>query len=481
VVRYRGSSVVVAIGGVLLAAAIGHHLLEIRRLDQVLGPALALSLDAGLAITLVCAGVWLRRTDLTDAEEWPVAVYTAVGALAGVALEALILLVHIIERRPIDEPQFRLLVAAGGGAIVLFVAGYYSASRQAVISRYESLFDNAVQFTGLLESDGRLVEVNDTALEFGGFEREEVVGEQFTELRWWTHSETTHERIREAIERAGDGEFVRYEAEVQGAGGLRTIDFSATPVTNEHGEVRQVVVEGRDISDQKQQRQHLQVLHRVMRHNIRNDITKLRLWTREIVTAPTPEERDSHASRVMGTLDSWEELTSDLTDIRRAIDSEQVRSHTEAVETVVTDAVDTERTTHPTAEIRLTLSETAGAQIPAVARTALCRAVDNAVKADPDDEPTVSVSVSDADADWVDIEVTDNRSEIPDAEAAVLETGEETPLTHGDGLGVWKVRMLVKEAAGDVTVSTSDEGTTLTLRLPKKGHIEDPGRAAAAG
>ncbi|ERH09691.1 MAG: PAS sensor histidine kinase [halophilic archaeon J07HX64] len=360
------------------------------------------------------------------------------------------------------------------------MAGYYSVSRREVISRYESLLDNAVQFTGLLGPDGTLLEVNDTALEFGGFDRDEVVGEQFTELRWWTHSETAHERVREAIERVGDGSFVRYEADVQGADGLSTVDFSAKPVVNEHGEVRQIVVEGRDISDQKQQRQHLQVLHRVMRHNIRNDITKLRLWTREIVTASTPEERDSHASRVISTLDSWEELTSDLTDIRRVIDSENVQSHTAGVEKVVTDAVDTERVTHPAAEIEVTLSETTGAQIPVVARTALCRAIDNAVRADPEDEPTVSVSVSDADADWVDIEITDNRSEIPDAEVAVLETGEETPLTHGNGLGVWKIRMLVKEAAGDVTVSTSGEETTLTLRLPKKRQIEDPGRAAAA-
>lgn len=59
-------------------------------------------------------------------------------------------------------------------------------------------------------------------------------------------------------------------------------------------------------------------------------------------------------------------------------------------------------------------------------------------------------------------------------EASVLETGEETPLSHGSGTGVWLIRMVIKEAGGEITVSTTDTGTTLSFRLPtgNPGQIE---------
>lgn len=477
--RYRGSSVIVAVGGILLIGALTHHLRELSQIDQIAGPVAALVLNAGAAAGLVYAGWWLRRTDLSDAEEWPVAVYTLFGAFAGAGVEALILAVHVTEGRPVGEAAFQLLVAASTGAVMLFVVGYYSASRRKVLRQYESLLNNAFQFTGLLQPDGTVIEVNDTALEFGGFERDEVVGEQFTEIPWWTHSEAVHERVTDAVEQAANGEFVRYETDVQGADGLSTIDFSAKPVRSERGEVTQIVVEGHDVTRQKQQRQHLQVLHRVMRHNIRNDIMKLRTWTREAVTASAPEERDAHASRVMAVLDSWEKLTADLKHIRDAIDSEETRSYTEAVGPLVTDVVDTQRATHPEAEVGMRLPGTATAHVPSVAEKALRRAIDNAIRASPDETPTVDVVVSSTDPNWVEVAITDNGPGMPDPEVAVLETGEETPLTHGEGLGVWMIRMVVKQAGGGVSVSVSDEGTTLTLRLPRKQQDDKPARTAA--
>jgi Histidine kinase-, DNA gyrase B-, and HSP90-like ATPase. len=54
-------------------------------------------------------------------------------------------------------------------------------------------------------------------------------------------------------------------------------------------------------------------------------------------------------------------------------------------------------------------------------------------------------------------------------EAAVLETGEEKPLEHGQGLGLWMVRMAVTQAGGDVSVESTADGTTVRLRLPAGG------------
>ncbi|MDS0278304.1 PAS domain S-box protein [Halomicroarcula sp. S1AR25-4] len=117
---------------------------------------------------------------------------------------------------------------------------------------YETLTEAPVQLVGLAEPDGTLVEANKTALAFAGVEREDVVGTPLWETHWWSHSETARERLRDAVETAATGEFVRYEATVVGADGEEiTVDFSLTPVTDDDGRVVALVPEGRDVTERK--------------------------------------------------------------------------------------------------------------------------------------------------------------------------------------------------------------------------------------
>lgn len=119
--------------------------------------------------------------------------------------------------------------------------------------RFRTIFEHAFQFTGLLSPEGRLLEVNPSALAFAGVERSDVVGRFFWETPWLPDSSQDRERLREAIARAAGGEFVRYEAEVVGEGDRRgIIDFSLNPVRDESGRVTAIVPEGREISYQKQ-------------------------------------------------------------------------------------------------------------------------------------------------------------------------------------------------------------------------------------
>lgn len=124
--------------------------------------------------------------------------------------------------------------------------------------RYSAIFNQTYQFTGLLELDGTLIEANQTALDFGGLDRDEVVGKKMWDAYWFQHSEETKERARKAVEQAAQGEFVRHELPVQGAEGEEVIiDFSVRPVTDEDEDVVLLVPEGRDITDLKRREDEL--------------------------------------------------------------------------------------------------------------------------------------------------------------------------------------------------------------------------------
>ncbi len=115
--------------------------------------------------------------------------------------------------------------------------------------KFRAIFDQTFQFTGLLALDGTLIEANRVSLEFAGA-GEDVIGKPFWETPWWTHSPELQEKLRAAIRKAAQGEFVRFEATHPAPdGNLHYVDFSLKPVTDETGKVVLLIPEGRDITE----------------------------------------------------------------------------------------------------------------------------------------------------------------------------------------------------------------------------------------
>lgn len=126
------------------------------------------------------------------------------------------------------------------------------AARQESERRFRAIFDQTLQFMGLLTPAGTVLEVNQPALDFGGLRREDVVGKPFWEAGWWQSSPEVPVRLRQAIAAAASGELVRYEEEVLGANdSVATIDFSLKPVRGANGKVILLIPEGRDITESK--------------------------------------------------------------------------------------------------------------------------------------------------------------------------------------------------------------------------------------
>ncbi len=114
--------------------------------------------------------------------------------------------------------------------------------------------DSMVQFVGLLDAEGTVLEINQVALDAVGISLSDVEGRPFWTTFWWQVSEEINFGIRDSIRRAAQGEFVRWDTEIYGrAGGKETIviDASLMPVKDEAGKVVFIAAEGRDITEKK--------------------------------------------------------------------------------------------------------------------------------------------------------------------------------------------------------------------------------------
>ena len=118
--------------------------------------------------------------------------------------------------------------------------------------RFRSIFAQTYQLAGIVNLDGTLTAVNNTALEFIGAAEADVVGRPFWNTPWWTHSPELMDWLREAISRSGKGEVLRREVtHVSARGELHYFDFSIKPVVDEDGVVEYLIPESRDITDRK--------------------------------------------------------------------------------------------------------------------------------------------------------------------------------------------------------------------------------------
>lgn len=327
--------------------------------------------------------------------------------------------------------------------------------------RAEAVFDQTHGFTGLLAPDGTLLEANQTALSFVGADREELIGEPFPETPWWDVAPEHRERLRDALDRAADGEFVRYETPVSGVDSEVTIDFSVRPITDEDGRVELLIPEGRDVSARVERDRQLAVLSRVLRHNFRNDVGVLSAFADGIAEGSVDDPETTaarignRARRLADRVGTYREAVELLTDPpeRRRLDAVRV----------VREAVD--GLSAPSATVRTDLPGTAPVRaVPQVAR-AVEELLDNAVE-HTGPSPTVTVSVT-ADDTRVHVTVADDGPGLPDAERRVL-TGEQSvdPLNHAEGVDLWLVYWISDLSDGAVGV-TVDDGTAVTLSLPR--------------
>ena len=258
------------------------------------------------------------------------------------------------------------------------------------------------------------------------------------------------------------------------AGRTRQFEATASAVTDRYGRSPGDAVVLRDVTSERVRAQRLAVLNRVVRHNLRNELSTI-MGRAELITGSDADPADAAAS-ILDSADDLAALGDRAHEVEDAMSRPVDPDPALAVEPVVAGVLDRFRTDNPEATLSVDVDEslTAAADGRLLSQV-LENLVDNAIV--HNDAPTPVVTVSgraDATQQEVQLTVADNGPGLPEHERAVIEAGEETPLEHGSGLGLWAVNWIVTRLGGDLSFAEREPtGTAVTVTLPA-GASRDP-------
>jgi PAS domain S-box-containing protein len=215
-----------------------------------------------------------------------------------------------------------------------------------------------------------------------------------------------------------------------------------------------------DITERKRREQRLEVFNRILRHNLRNQVDVIRSHAEVLADQGT----DDHADRIIAAVDELAAMGT------RARQTDRIMSMGEAP-----CVVDLSEVLHETIEemapghddVRVT-TESPERPVLTTSEDAVSIAVENTVENALDHAASaVTVAIEDADGGYR-VVVDDDGPGIPKEELVPIETGTETNLRHGRGLGLWQLRWSVDKLNGELSFDTTD-GTTVRITIPDRG------------
>jgi PAS domain S-box-containing protein len=314
--------------------------------------------------------------------------------------------------------------------------------------------DDAMVSFELVDTTPIVRAVNDAFVETFGYTSEEMVGESLNDFI------VPDERTEEAAnydQRTADGETYRDTVTRKTVDGRRTFSFRSLSYEMYNGQRYGFAIYS-DITDSKLRERELQVLHRVLRHNLRNDLSVIVGSADHIRESADSAELTRHASRILAAAQRLNSASEKARNVEAALNgqSEGVVDAVDIVRSVVAEYDD----------VQVAIPESA----PVAGSTALYDAmnnlVENAVVHTPP-ETDVCVTIGTENGERY-IRVSDDGPGIPKMERdAVFGDEPITTLKHGSGLGLWLARWVAQAAGGELRYDHSDGWTAVTMWLPR--------------
>jgi signal transduction histidine kinase len=237
------------------------------------------------------------------------------------------------------------------------------------------------------------------------------------------------------------------------------VEAVTTTATDDSGQSIGETIVFTDITAERRRQQRIQVLNRVLRHNLRNDLNAAKGYVGVMADGGTDTER--FQAKVESILDDLVTIGNKAQSTEQVLKTDPIASEATPVSVIVSNAADSVASTHPSLATDVSVPDAPAVRVtPEVIHSVVEEAIENAVR--HTDDATITVTY---DTDPPALTIADDGPGIPNHEITVLENAEETDLEHGSGLGLWLIKWGTESFGGTVSFNTHD-GTAVRIEFP---------------
>jgi len=320
---------------------------------------------------------------------------------------------------------------------------------------YRRVLEHSSDYVMVVNTMGKVSYVSPAIERVMGYTPEEIIGEDSFENIHPDDLEHAAESLAETIEHPDQEVTVQFRAEAAD-GSFRWLETRGSNYLDD-SVIEGIIVNVRDITERKEREQRLQVLNRILRHNLRNDLNAIR-GNIELATNAASQEVTNLLTSALGTIDKLLATTEKSRKIQ--MEFGDVDFCEQDIESHIRRVTDRAQKEYPEYNVRISVPESVSVIASKKLNDALWELLENACV---HGEGPISISVYPND-ESVAIEISDRGPGIPDQELNVIKSGEETPLKHGTGLGLWVSFWIIKASQGTLRFEV-DDGTTAHITL----------------
>lgn len=321
---------------------------------------------------------------------------------------------------------------------------------------YAHLVEQAEDGLYMLDEAGQFKLVNEAFTDLTGYEREELVGADPTLVLEEADFAEFNRKVRSVM--ASDswsGSMLTTLVTKQGHRKPLEVRFSVLPTDEaDYGGLTGVA---RDVRERRHREQKLDVLSRVLRHNVRNKLNLIFGYASILQKADDEQYRQA-ATQIEDAADELMQLSEKARTAQTEVGFNPSEDYqTDLVELMEYVAVKFRRE-YPSARIRTNLPEELVADVPESYRIAVSELVENAIEHNPEEDPLARITVT-REGDEIHTCIDDGCPPIRESDVQAINEGRETPLVHSLGIGLWLANWVADTVGGQLHLERRDDDT----------------------
>jgi PAS domain S-box-containing protein len=334
-------------------------------------------------------------------------------------------------------------------------------------NRLETLLDVLPVPVTVLDTDGVVERWNQAAERVLGYTAAEVVGQRYSLF-------TDAEEFASLLDRVADGETFRdHRTTLRASDGSRVaVGINVRPIY-EGDTVSGIVGTAVDLSDRHQREQQLDILHRMARHNFRNELSVIRGWAEALEGGVVGDETDRSDSgpreateKITAASDRLLKLSEEVVNIGNAVSGRDQGTAPREVRALVSTLSEQLQTNESVADIEVTNRSVSG-QVRTKAVDAASRLFDNLLGRSED----VKIHMETDSADnYTELRLTGDTPLFGEGERTLIQRGTETALRHASGLEIARAYLTIQSLGGSVELDCGASGVPaarLRVELPR--------------